>query len=243
MNRFAARILLAGILALSLNQAFAHFKFLEPASALVTENGGKGAPPSGEGIPSGIVTKAQGGHPFTIRLLEFIPHPGHYRIALSVNSRAEIPKDADAEVKDGKSVSAPFESNPKIPVLMYGAFVHTTTPRNTEWKIDVTLPNLTCEKCTLQMTQFMAEHALNPGGATTIITARICRSRPIRGCRLRTRRGCSWGNSYHFRGPLMVRLDVIKTATQCCALGDTASGRQLFIAFSDQTRVTRVISA
>src|ERR1700733_2806935 len=127
MKQIAAPILVCGMVILTVSQAFAHFKFLEPPSALVTENGGKGAPPCGEGIPSGIVTKAQGGHPFTIRLLEFIPHPGHYRIALSVNSRAELPKDADAEVKDGKSVSAPFDSNPKPPVLMDGAFVHTTT--------------------------------------------------------------------------------------------------------------------
>ena len=157
-------MVLAGMGALLPVTALAHFKFLEPPSAWVTEDGGKGAPPCGAGIPSGIVTKAQGGHPFTIRLLEFVPHPGHYRIALSVNSRAELPKDADAEVKDGKSVSAPFDTNPKIPVLMDGAFVHTTTPRNTEWKVDVTLPNLSCDKCTLQVTQFMAEHALNPGG-------------------------------------------------------------------------------
>ena len=67
-------------------------------------------------------------------------------------------------VKDGQSVSAPIDSNPKIPVLMDGVFVHTSTPRNTEWKVDVTLPNLTCEKCTLQVTQFMAQHGLNPGG-------------------------------------------------------------------------------
>jgi hypothetical protein len=164
MKQIAAPILIAGIFVLTVSQAFAHFKFVEPPSALSTENGGKGAPPCGEGMPSGIVTKAEGGHPFTIRLIEFIPHPGHYRIALAVNSRAELPKDADAVVKDGQSVSAPIDSNPKIPVLMDGAFVHTTTPRNTEWKVDVTLPNLTCDKCTLQVTEFMAQHGFNPGG-------------------------------------------------------------------------------
>ena len=42
--------------------ASAHFKFLEPPSTWVTENGGKGVLPCGEGIPSGVVTKAQGGH-------------------------------------------------------------------------------------------------------------------------------------------------------------------------------------
>ena len=145
--------------------ASAHFKFLEPPSSLVTENGGKGVLPCGEGIPSGIVTKAQGGHPITIRLQEFIPHPGHYRIALSVNSRNELPKDPDAEV-DGRgwSVSAKIDPNPKPPVLVDGGFAHTTTPRYTEWKMDVALPNLSCEKCTLQVIQFMAQHGLNPGG-------------------------------------------------------------------------------
>jgi len=164
MKQLAPAVLLAATITLSAGRALAHFKFLEPQSAWVTENGGKGAPPCGEGIPSGIVTEARGGHPITIRLLEFIPHPGHYRIALSVNSRAELPADAEAVVKDGKSVSAPIDGHPRIPVLLDGAFAHTTTPRNTEWKIDVTLPNLSCEKCTLQVTQFMAEHALNPGG-------------------------------------------------------------------------------
>ncbi len=153
-----------GILVLAPAAAWAHFKFLEPPSALVTEDGGKGAPPCGAGIPSGVVTKALGGHPLTVRLLEFIPHPGHYRIALAVNSQAEIPADADAVVKDGKSVSAPIDGNPKIPVLADGVFVHASTPRNTEWKTDVTLPNLNCGKCTLQVTEFMAEHGPNPGG-------------------------------------------------------------------------------
>jgi hypothetical protein len=128
MKRFAAWILLVGILGFSVNRAFAHFKFVEPPSALSTENGGKGAPPCGEGM------------------------------------RAELPKDAEAVVKDGQSVSAPIDSNPKIPVLMDGVFVHTTAPRNMEWKVDVTLPNLTCDKCTLQVTEFMAQHGPNPGG-------------------------------------------------------------------------------
>ncbi len=76
-----------GIAALVPGTVSAHFKFLEPPSSLVTEIGGKGVLPWGEGIASGVVTKGQGGHPFTIRAQEFIPQPGHYRVALSVNSR------------------------------------------------------------------------------------------------------------------------------------------------------------
>jgi hypothetical protein len=158
------KILLVAMAILFPVAASAHFKFLEPPSSLATENGGKGAPPCGEGTPSGIVTKAQGGHPLTIRLQEFVPHPGHYRIALSVNSRTELPKDPEVVTKDGRSVSAAIDSNFKIPVLMDGAFVHTTTPRDTVWKMDVTLPNLNCEKCTLQVIEFMAEHGFNQGG-------------------------------------------------------------------------------
>jgi hypothetical protein len=156
---------LVGIAALLPGMASAHFKFLEPPSSLVTENGGKGVLPCGEGIPSGTITKVQGGHPFTIRLLEFVPHPGHYRVALSVNSRAELPKDPEAVMDANmRSVSEPIDANPKPPVLVDGAFAHTTTPRNTEWKMDVMLPNINCDKCTLQVIQFMAQHALNVGG-------------------------------------------------------------------------------
>ena len=126
----------ASVAALAPVTASAHFKFLDPPSALITENGGKGVLPCGEGIPSGTVTKAQGGHPFTIRLLEFIPHPGHYRIALAVTSRNELPKDPESEADaNGRSISAKIEAAPQAPVLVDGAFAHTTTPRNTEWKM------------------------------------------------------------------------------------------------------------
>ena len=64
-------------------------------AASSTEDGGKGAPPCGEGIDSHVVSNAQGGHPLAIRLNEFVFHPGHYRFALSVNSRAELPPDPE----------------------------------------------------------------------------------------------------------------------------------------------------
>ena len=69
IHRSAPVALACGVIAVWLPAtASAHFKFLEPPSTWVTENGGKGVPPCGEGIPSGVVTKAQGGHALTIRL-------------------------------------------------------------------------------------------------------------------------------------------------------------------------------
>jgi hypothetical protein len=49
-------------------------------------------------------------------------------------------------------------------VLTDGLFVHTT--RSTEpFEADVQLPNINCQKCTLQIVEFMAEHGYNnPGG-------------------------------------------------------------------------------
>jgi len=160
-----ARILaLAAGVTLLAQISFAHFTLTQPPSFVTTENGGKGAPPCGEGTPSNIVTKVQGGRPLTIKLTEFVYHPGHYRIALSVNSRAELPLDSEVVTNNGRSVSASIQTAPKIPVLADGVFAHNTKPANNEYQTDVMLPNLNCAKCTLQVIEFMAEHGFNVGG-------------------------------------------------------------------------------
>jgi hypothetical protein len=169
MSSFRARALAVTIGALVLVPpvAKAHFKLNQPPSSLAMEDGGKGSPPCGGELlaPSNVVTRVQGGSPLAIQLLEFIPHPGHYRIALSVNSRAELPPDPDVVVNaDGLSVSAAIQSPPKFPILADGMFAHTDAFNITEWQGEVMLPNIDCAKCTLQVIEFMAEHPLNDGG-------------------------------------------------------------------------------
>jgi hypothetical protein len=156
--------LTAGLALMAPGVGYAHFALLQPPSALAIEDGGKGAPPCAEGPDSNIVTQVQGGHPLAIRLTEFVFHPGHYRFALSVNSRAELPPDPDV-VQDGNglSVSAPIQKPPRIPVLADGVFVHDAPPTG-DWQTSLTLPNLNCDKCTLQIIEFMAEHGFNVGG-------------------------------------------------------------------------------
>jgi hypothetical protein len=151
------------LLLLALRIGHAHFALLQPPSALSIEDGGKGVPPCAEGPDSGVVTAVQGGHPLAIRLNEFVFHPGHYRFALSVNSRSELPPDPDVNALDGVSVSAAIQSPAKIPVLADGVFQHLVPPDG-DWQTNITLPNLNCPKCTLQIIEFMAEHGLNPGG-------------------------------------------------------------------------------
>ena len=153
----------------------AHFKLMEPASWIVEDERGdpqKAGPCGGTngnaGTPTNTVVQAVGGQKLHVKVMETIYHPGHYRIALAVNSRAELPADSDVVTKESergpRSVSATIQSAPKLPVLADGLFVHTV--KATEpFETDVTLPNISCARCTLQIVEFMAEHGYNnPGG-------------------------------------------------------------------------------
>jgi hypothetical protein len=156
----------------------AHFKLLEPASWLVENDRGdpqKAGPCGGTntdwGKPTYIVGKAVGGSKLHLKVQEMVYHPGHYRVALAVNSPTELPPDPKAETKDSDrgpwSVSAPIQDAPQIPLLADGLFVHSTRPTGQlpPWEADIQLPNINCKQCTLQVIQFMADHAFNnPGG-------------------------------------------------------------------------------
>ncbi len=90
-------ILLGGCLLFALApRGVAHFRLLEPASWLEESELGdpQWSPPCGgtltnPGKPTGAITKIQGGDKLHIRIREMAFHPGLYRVALAVNSRAE----------------------------------------------------------------------------------------------------------------------------------------------------------
>jgi len=172
--RFLTVILLAGAMA---PFTVAHFKLLEPPSALVEGDNGdpqKMAPCGGTsanaGTPSNIVTSVRGGTKLHLKVQETVYHPGHYRVALAVNSRAELPKDPEVTTKESargpQSVSAVIQSPVRPPVLVDGLWAHNTrpTPPAPPYEADIDIPNINCEKCTLQIIQFMAEHGLNRDG-------------------------------------------------------------------------------
>ena len=81
------------------------------------------------GKPSYIVTKAVGGQKLHIKLQETVYHPGHYRVALAVNSPTELPLDPQATTRDSErgpmSLAAAIQNPPQIPVLADGLFVIT----------------------------------------------------------------------------------------------------------------------
>jgi hypothetical protein len=155
----------------------AHFKLLEPASWLIENDRGdpqKAGPCGGSntdwGKPSYAVTKVMGGSRLHLKVQETVYHPGHYRVALAVNSPTELPPDPETQTKPSErgpwSISATIQNPPTIPVLADGLFAHDNKAAiATPFETDIQLPNINCRKCTLQVVQWMNDHAFNnPGG-------------------------------------------------------------------------------
>jgi hypothetical protein len=167
---------------------YAHFQLVAPASWLTEDPRGDpqklgpcGGDPKGqnEKLVTGAVTKATGGSKLHLKVQETIYHSGHYRVALAVNSRNELPPDPITFEKYTDrgvfSVWAAIQSPPQIPVILDGLFQHypkagepaSAIPKTpmAAWESDIPLPNISCVKCTLQVIQFMADHPYNqPGG-------------------------------------------------------------------------------
>lgn len=177
-------VIVAG--AASTTHISAHFKLVTPAPWVVTNDLGDpqkvgpcGGDPKGQHELSKIVTKVTGGSLLHLKIQETIFHSGHYRVALAVNSRTELPPDpytAERWTEKGVySVWGQIQSPPQIPVLADGLFQHypkagepasarLKTPM-APWETDIAIPNINCPKCTLQVIQFMADHVYNqPGG-------------------------------------------------------------------------------
>src|SRR5262249_16475232 len=113
------------------------------------------------------LNKVRGGTKLHLKIQETVFHPGHYRVALAVNSRAELPKDPEVTTRESargpQSVSAAIQNPVRPPVLADGLFAHTARQADA-FEGDVDIPNISCPKCTLQIIEFMAEHGLNRDG-------------------------------------------------------------------------------
>lgn len=160
--------------------AAAHFILLSPEPFLEQNQLGnpQKAWPCGEDaaadkVPTGVVSEFTGGQSIPLKVQETIYHPGHYRVALSVLSRDELPVDPETVTRDTErgpySVSAKIDPDPAPPVIADGIFEHHERPeeRGVIYETEITLPNINCDNCTLQVIQWMAEHGLNAEGDFT----------------------------------------------------------------------------
>jgi cysteine-rich repeat protein len=113
----------------------------------------------GGGTPTGKVTAFRPGQTISVTINEVITHPGHYRVALAVNNRSELPAEpiVTPTVND-QCASAAIQSPATFPILADNVLPHTQAfpaPQT----FTVTLPaNVTCTKCTLQVLEFMSSH-------------------------------------------------------------------------------------
>jgi len=157
----------------------AHFILMQPKSA-IEENqlgdpqklGPCGGTTANPGTPTGFVTEVKGGEMLHVHVKETVYHPGHFRIALSVLERSELPDDPEDVTKEGPngkpiSVSGKVDPNPKPPVLVDGLWEHHERKPAEEFETDVKLPNINCDHCSLQVIQFMEQHGVNTDGRFT----------------------------------------------------------------------------
>jgi hypothetical protein len=156
----------------------AHFILMQP-KGWIDENqlgdpqkmGPCGGTSANPGNPTAVVTAMTGGEMLHLHVKETIYHPGHFRVALAVLDRAELPADPEDVTREGSrgpiSVSGKIDPNPKPPVLVDGLWEHHERKPAQEFETDVKLPNINCDHCSVQVIQFMEEHGVNTDGRFT----------------------------------------------------------------------------
>jgi hypothetical protein len=134
---------------------------------------------------SNMVTTFSPGQTITVKWTEVVAHDGWFRIALSYMNGAEFQSTTDfpepvyqtdnsAPPFGPNSLDASIENPPVPPVLVDDIAPHTAAGDNvpTQYSQDITLPNMPCTKCVLQVIQIMLNHPVNqpnnvPGAAYT----------------------------------------------------------------------------
>ena len=156
----------------------AHFVLQAPAS-WIQENaigdpqklGPCGGVTGDPGTRTGAVTDVVGGSVLHVSIHQTVYHPGHFRIALAVLDRAELPADPEAVTRPGPhgpiSVSGRVDPHPSPPVLVDNLWEQHQPVSNRLSATDLRLPNIDCAHCTLQIIQFMEEHDENKDGRFT----------------------------------------------------------------------------
>jgi hypothetical protein len=177
-TRIVAALIAAGVALAVPAVTSAHFILVTPKS-WIEENqlgdpqklGPCGGTTANAGTPTGAVTAVPGGELLRLKVKETIYHPGHFRVALSVLNRSELPADPEDVTKDGPrgpvSVSAKIDPSPKPPVLLDGIFGHHDKAGTRAFDAYVKIPNINCDHCSLQVIQFMEEHGINTDGRFT----------------------------------------------------------------------------
>lgn len=156
------KLRIAGVLALLLapQPAWAHFKLTSPPDWIVTNADGdpqKLSPcGSSAGMRTNVVTTVRPGQKLKVQWTERVGHPGHYRISIAAD-RAQL-VDPTPVVMMNDCKSAPIQAAPVAPVIADGLFPKIVGATNMMYEHEITIPNMKCDRCTLQVLQFMSKH-------------------------------------------------------------------------------------
>ena len=144
--------------------ASAHFHLDAPPAEYTQTAAGdpqKDAPcgPVAEGgTETNMVTSVMTGTSFTLTITETVTHPGHYRVAIA-QTEADLPAEPPVTAGTTACGSVPIDSNPSLPVLADGVFVHTKAfsgPQSTQIQLPA---GMTCTNCVVQVLEFMSNHS------------------------------------------------------------------------------------
>ncbi|UCH28488.1 MAG: hypothetical protein JSV06_09425, partial [Myxococcales bacterium] len=135
MRFFLAAALVAALLQLPL-PASAHLDLTSPTSRYGPDELKPGPCGLAGGERSGNVTYFEPGETIEVRWDEYIDHPSHYRIAFDA--------DGDDDFVDPATMME-FDSNEAV--LLDG--IEDKGPGERSYTIDIALPNITCDNCTL----------------------------------------------------------------------------------------------
>ena len=148
-------LLTCSALLLSITRAEAHVELLDPMPRYsVTEL--KDAPCGRRGgvRTTDRITTFAPGSTITVRFSEYIDHPGHYRIAFDVDGDDDFTDPICINNCDNADMEIAIGSEPWI--LLDGI---EDRRGGGVYEVQVTLPNVTCERCTLQVIQVMTDKA------------------------------------------------------------------------------------
>lgn len=125
--------------------------------------------------PCGRPDGARGGNVYTyspgekvnVSWVEYVGHPGYYRIAFDKdgedgfrNPASIAPAGRSCAAGEPNCGDGDFYNNDTVLIDDYGR--HDDTPHGKRYSVDVQLPDVECEHCTLQIIQVMTESAKAP---------------------------------------------------------------------------------
>lgn len=107
------------------------------------------------------------GQTIDVSWIEYVGHPGYYRIAFDNdgdddfrNPASIAPAGRACAVGEPNCGDGDFYNNATVLIDDYGR--HDDTPSGKRYTAQVTLPDVECENCTLQIIQVMTEQAKSP---------------------------------------------------------------------------------